>query len=183
LTAVGAALVLALAAWAAYEVRLHQNLAYDFRLTDQAGQPLRLSDMRGHTVAIYFGYARCPDVCPATLAHLASARRSLGAAGASTRVVFITVDPRHDTPGVLKEYLARFDPTFIGLTGSEAELAPVFRAYHVWYAPLPQTQAGREALEEHTSTVWIIDRNGHPAGFADSNDTTSALAHDLREAS
>jgi protein SCO1/2 len=183
LAAVGAALVLGLAAWATFQIRAHQNLAYDFRLTDQAGQPFRLSDERGHAVAIFFGYSRCPDVCPATLAHLVSARRSLGAAGAATRVLFITVDPHHDTPGVLKEYLAQFDPTFIGLTGTEAELAPVYRAYHVWYQALPQTQAGREALEEHSSTVWIIDRNGRPAGFADWNDTTPVLARDLREAS
>ncbi len=181
--AIGAALVLGLAAMGTYVIRSHQNLAYDFRLTDQNGQPFRLSEQRGHAVAIYFGYSRCPDVCPATLAHLASARRSLGPAGSATRVLFITVDPHHDTPGVLKEYLAHFDPTFIGLTGTQAELAPVYRAYHVWYAALPQSQAGREALEEHTSTVWIIDRNGHPAGFADSSDTASALARDLREAS
>lgn len=181
--ALGAALVLGLTAMTVYEIRAHQNQAYDFRLTDQAGQPFRLSDERGHAVAIYFGYVRCPDVCPATLAHLASARRSLGPAGASTRVLFITVDPHHDTPSVLKEYLSHFDPTFVGLTGTEAELAPVYRAYHVWYSALPQTQAGREALEEHTSAVWIIDRNGHPAAFADSSDTASSLAQDLREAS
>lgn len=183
LGALGAALILGLAAWGMAQLRAHQNLTYDFRLTDQNGQPFRLSDERGHAVAIFFGYTRCPDVCPATLVRLASARRSLGPAGAAARVVFVTVDPHHDTPGVLKEYLAQFDPTFIGVTGTEAELAPVYRAYHVWYEKLPQTQAGREALEAHTATVWIIDRNGHPAGFADSNDAAAVLARDLREAS
>jgi len=183
LAALGAAVVLGLALWASVQIRAHKNLAYDFRLTDQDGKPFRLSDERGHAVAIFFGYSRCPDVCPATLVHLASARRSLGTAGASTRVLFITVDPHHDTPRVLKEYLARFDPSFIGLTGTEAELAPIYRAYHVWYEALPQTQAGREALEAHTSMVWIVNRDGHPAGFADWNDTTSVLARDLREAS
>jgi protein SCO1/2 len=148
-------------------------------LTDQSGHPFRLSDERGHPVAIFFGYTRCPDVCPATLVHLASARRSLGAA----RVIFVTVDPHHDTPRVLKEYLAQFDPTFIGVTGTEDELAPVYRAYHVWYEKLPQTQAGREALEAHTAAVWIIDRGGHPAAFADSSDAADVLARDLREAS
>lgn len=97
--------------------------------------------------------------------------------------MFVTVDPQHDTPGVLKEYLARFDPSFVGVTGTEAELAPVYRAYHVWYQPLPKTQAGREALEAHTASVWIIDRGGHAITFADSSDTTTELANDLREAS
>jgi len=183
LAAVGAALVLGLAMWATAQIRARQNLAYDFRLTDQDGKPFRLSDERGRAVAVFFGYSRCLDTCPDTLTHLASARRSLGPAAAATRVIFITVDPHYDTPRVLKAYLAHFDPSFIGLTGSEAELAPVYRAYHVWYQALPQTNAGREELEAHTATVWIIDRNGHPAGFAGSTDTTSDLARDLREAS
>ena len=183
LGAAGAALILGLAVWGAAQLRAHQNLAYDFRLTDQSGEPFRLSDERGHAVAIFFGYTRCPDVCPATLAHLASARRSLGPAGEATRIIFVTVDPHHDTPRVLKEYLAHFDPTFVGVTGTQEELAPVYRAYHVWYQKLPQTQAGREALEAHTATVWIVDRDGHPAVFADSNDATPVLARDLREAS
>ncbi|MGH7716402.1 MAG: SCO family protein [Vulcanimicrobiaceae bacterium] len=178
-----AALILGLGGWGIAEFRAHQNLAYDFRLTDQNGQPFRLSDERGHAVAVFFGYTRCPDVCPLTLSHLASARRSLGPAGRDTRVVFVTVDPQHDTPSVLKEYLARFDSSFVGVTGTEGELAPVYRAYHVWYQPLPKTQAGREALEAHTAAVWVIDRGGHASTFADSSDTATDLANDLREAS
>ncbi len=137
LAAVGAGLVLGLAAWATFQARAHQNQAYDFRLTDQNGQPFRLSDERGHAVAIYFGYTRCTDTCLTTMAHLASARRAMGPAGARTRVIFVTIDPAHDTPGVLKEYLTHFDPSFIGLTGRQGELAPVYRAYHVAFEATP----------------------------------------------
>lgn len=179
----GAALILAIGAWAAIQIRAHQNLAYDFHLTDQYGRPFRLSDERGHAVAIYFGYTRCTDTCLTTMAHLASARRAMGPAGAGTRVIFVTIDPGHDTPAVLKEYLAHFDPSFIGLTGTQAELAPVFRAYHVAFEAARNPKPGADPFDMHTSVVWIIDAGGHPARFADSSDTTSTLESDLREAS
>lgn len=176
-------LLLGLAGWGLARVLGGGPRAYDFTLTDQDGRPFRLSDERGHAVALFFGYTHCPDVCPATLAHLASARAQLGTAGQTTRVIFITVDPRRDTPPRLKTYLARFDPSFIGLTGTEAQLAPVYRAYHVWYQALPKSPQQLEALEAHTSTIWIIDSRGRPKGFADWSDSTAALAHDLRAAS
>jgi len=183
LAAVGAALILGLAAWATVQIRARQNLAYDFRLTDQDGRAFQLSDFRGHAVAIYFGYTRCTDTCLTTMSHLASARRAMGPAGAQTRVIFVTIDPAYDTPRVLKEYLAHFDPSFVGLTGTRAELAPVYRAYHVAFEPAPKPQAGGDPFAMHTSVVWIIDSGGHPVGFADSDDTTSVLVRDLREAS
>jgi protein SCO1 len=179
----GAVVVLALAVFATVQIRARENLASDFQLTDQAGKAFRLSDERGHAVAIYFGYTRCTDTCLTTMAHLASARRAMGSAGARTRVIFVTIDPAHDTPGVLKEYLAHFDSSFIGLTGTQAELAPVYRAYHVAFEAAPNPKPGADPFEMHTSVVWIIDAGGHPSHFADSNDTTSTLANDLREAS
>jgi len=157
--------------------------AYDFTLTDQDGRPFHLADERGHAVAIFFGYTRCPDICPATLAHLASARRAMGASGQATRVLFITVDPARDTPGRLKVYLARFDPSFVGLTGTQAQLAPVYRAYHIWYEALPKNPHQLEQLEAHTSTIWIMNGSGRPAGFADWSDSTAVLARDLQAAS
>jgi protein SCO1 len=183
LLAAFAVLALALAGWWVERILGSRGLAPDFSLTDQDDRPFRLSDERGHPVAIFFGYSRCPDECPATLARLAAARRQMGPQGDGIRVLFITVDPRYDTAARLKSYLARFDPTFIGLTGSEAQLAPVYRAYHVWYQALPKTKGGLEDLEAHTATVWILNSSGRPKGFADWSDSTAALARDLREAS
>jgi cytochrome oxidase Cu insertion factor (SCO1/SenC/PrrC family) len=179
-----------------------RNLAYDFTLTDQDGRPFRLSDERGHAVALVFGYTYCPDECPATLARLASARASLGGGAEGARVVFITIDPQRDTPQRLKRYLAAFDPSFIGLTGSELQLAPVYRAYHVWFGPLPKSGAGPQAhdvgqlapgalprrrseldaVEAHTSTIYIVDRRGRFKAFADWGDSARRLAQALRAA-
>src|SRR5690242_11785398 len=70
----------------------------DFRLTGDDGRPRKLADFRGKIVALYFGYTRCPDVCPTTMATLAQAVRLLGPEGGRVQALFVTVDPRHDKP-------------------------------------------------------------------------------------
>jgi protein SCO1/2 len=179
-----AALSVALAwlAWS-FHAAATKGMAYDFTLTDQDGHPFRLSQDRGYPVAIFFGYTHCPDQCPATLQHLAAAKRSMGAQGNAVHVIFVTIDPRRDTPQRLRTYLAGFDPSFVGLTGSAAELAPVYRAYHVWYQAVPKTKKDLEAAEAHTSTVYIIDRGGRLRSYADYGDTAQTLAKQLQAAS
>lgn len=178
-----AVVVLTGLAFTAYRVNASRNLAYDFSLTDQDGQTFRLSQDRGHPVALFFGYTNCTDVCPATLAHLARARAELVRQGKDFRVVFVTVDPRRDTPGRMKSWLGQFDPSFVGVTGTEAQLAPVYRAYHVWYQALPKTNEGLEAVEAHTATITILDAGGHIKSYADQSDSIASLAQDLSAAS
>jgi len=182
LVAAAVVVLLGVAALTTARVLESRNQAYDFALTDQNGQIFRLSQERGHAVALFFGYTHCPDVCPATLARLAAARASLGKDRNDIRVVFVTVDPRRDTPQRMKTYLATFDPSFVGVTGTERQLAPVYRAYHVWYQELPKTTAGLEALEAHTATITLIDRTGHLQGFADWSDSIAVLAQHFRAA-
>jgi cytochrome oxidase Cu insertion factor (SCO1/SenC/PrrC family) len=175
-------LALAAVAWGVHRALDARNLAYDFTLTDHDGRPFKLSQERGHAVALFFGYTHCPDVCPATLARLASARAGLGKDRDRVRVIFITVDPTRDTPQRMKKYLATFDPSFIGVTGTESRLLPVYKAYHVWYQPLPKSTKGLEELEAHTATITMLDRSGHLEGYADWADPVTALTQDLRKA-
>src|SRR5512140_2927320 len=98
------------------------DYARDFQLLDQDGQPRSLKDFRGTLVVLFFGYTQCPDVCPTTMAELAEAKRLLGADGARVQGLFVTVDPERDTPQVLKAYLANFDPSFLALRGTPAQL-------------------------------------------------------------
>jgi protein SCO1/2 len=87
-------------------------------LPDANGVDRSLADFRGKYVLLFFGYAQCPDVCPTALSRAVEVRRLLGPDGAKVQVVFVTVDPERDTPGVLREYLAAFDPSFIALRGT-----------------------------------------------------------------
>ena len=97
--------------------------APNFTLTDQHGQPVSLKDFRGKIVMLFFGYTTCPDVCPVTLSVVNKARESLGADAKDVQVVMVSVDPQRDTPEVMGEYVARYDPSFIGLTGAPDKIA------------------------------------------------------------
>jgi protein SCO1/2 len=106
--------------------------AHDATLTDANGQPAHLLDAAFPSTFLFFGYTHCPDECPIALASLAKAYRGLSpAAKARTRIVFVSVDPSRDTPAVMKRYVDNFGAPIVGLTGSEAELSPVWSAYGV----------------------------------------------------
>ena len=126
--------------------------ASDFSLTNQAGGTVKLSDYRGKYVLLYFGYTHCTDECPATMAVLAKTRSLLGAQAGRVQVIFIATDPVGDTPQSMKEFLDRFDPTFVGGTGSQAELQPVWKNYGVTVL---------NGGETHSSYTYLIDPAGN----------------------
>ncbi|MCS6841903.1 MAG: SCO family protein [Roseiflexus sp.] len=134
--------------------------APDFTLTDFDGRPFRLSDHRGKVVILFFGFTNCPDMCPAALSNMAAARRKLGADAKEVQGVFVSLDPDRDTPERLKRYLTAFDPTFIGVRGSEAELAPIVKDYGVTYMrrDLPGSALGYTI--DHSTFIYVIDAAG-----------------------
>src|SRR5688500_16806469 len=93
------------------------NFGADFKLADHSGAIRTLADFKGKAVVIFFGYTNCPDACPTTMANIAAAMRRLGDDAKRVQVLFVTVDPEHDTPELLKQYVSSFDPTFLGLSG------------------------------------------------------------------
>src|SRR6516164_2070638 len=103
-----------------------------FQLTDQDGKPRASGDFHGKYMLIYFGYSNCPDVCPTTLAVMAQALDKLGADANRIVPVFITIDPEHNTPAILKQYMAAFGPRFVGLTGNPTQIAAVEKTYRVY---------------------------------------------------
>src|SRR5690348_2235219 len=103
--------------------------APDFDLLGSNGGELKISSYRGKVVLLAFGYTSCMAVCPITLNTFAVARRKLAAAAADVQVVYITVDPQRDDAARMKKYLGAFDPTFVGGTGTEQQLAAVRKSY------------------------------------------------------
>jgi len=155
--------------------------APDFTLTDQDGRPFRLASQHGREVILFFGYTHCPDVCPATMAQLAHVYKSLAPAQrARVRVVFVTVDAPRDDPRTLKRYVDLFDPAFVGLTGSESVLDPVYAAYHVWHQRLPGSRASGY-LVAHGGTVYLIDPAGNLRVLHDWTDPAKSIASDVKE--
>lgn len=101
-------------------------------LTDQQGQRRSLADFRGKVVMLYFGFVQCPDVCPTSLARAVEVMRRLGPDAARVQLLFVTVDPERDTPALLREYLAAFHPSFLGLTGTPQEVAAAAREFKAY---------------------------------------------------
>ena len=100
------------------------NVGGDFALTDHTGKPRTLGDFKGKVVVLFFGYTHCPDVCPLHMANIAAVLRRMPAEDRARVVtVFVTTDPERDTPMRLREWLANFDASFVGLTGTKDELA------------------------------------------------------------
>jgi protein SCO1/2 len=130
--------------------------APELKLTDQSGQPFDLTSLRGTMALVYFGYTHCPDVCPTTLADL---RTAVAAFGKPVTVVFVTVDPARDTAPVIKTYLDAFKAGFVGLTGTDAQIAAAAKAWGVGYAPEPADSSGNYAMT-HTSESYLVDAAG-----------------------
>lgn len=154
--------------------------APELTLTDQRGQPFRLSEQRGTVVVLFFGFTSCPDVCPTTLADLATVRRRLGGDAASIQVVLVTVDPERDSAAKLSEYVALFDPTFLGLRGSTSELATVYKDFGVFVARTELPNSALGYTMDHPTNISIIDRAGNWRLMFSTGDAVDAIADDLR---
>ncbi len=152
--------------------------AADFSLTGPGGKPVTLSAFRGKVVVIYFGYTFCPDVCPTTMAHMAQAMRQLGQRADGVQVLMISVDPGRDTPASLAEYLAHFDPRFMGLTGTPEQIAAAATQFGVFFEKHEGT-AATGYLVDHTATTMALDRQGRLRLLWPFGTEADALAADL----
>ncbi len=150
----------------------------DFTLTDHNGQPRKLSEFRGKPVAVYFGYTHCPDVCPTTLAELAQSMRELGPQADQVQVLFITIDPARDTQALLKSYAPAFDPRFIGLTGSPAQIASVAGQFRALYRR--QDGANGDYTMDHSAGTYLLDRDGKLRVEVPYGSGAATFTHDLR---
>jgi protein SCO1 len=151
--------------------------APDFTLQGSDGHLLQLSHYRGKVVLLAFGYSSCTEVCPVTLATLAQARRRLGSAAADVQVVYVTVDPQRDVPQRLKKFLASFDDTFVGGTGTEAQLAAVRKDYGVTARKIPYEDGYTYA---HSSFTYLIDRTGRIRALMPYGHSAADFVNDLQ---
>ena len=142
-----------------------------FTLTGQDGTPQGLGGATGKVQLVFFGYTYCPDVCPSTLGVMQQVLRRLGNDANKVDVIFVTVDPKRDTPEKLAGYLKAFDPRIRGLSGEEATLTPVWQAYGVYRAERAVDGDVNGYLVDHSARVYAIDAQGklratYPFGFS-----------------
>ncbi|MFZ0789031.1 MAG: SCO family protein [Chromatiaceae bacterium] len=144
--------------------RARQPVGGDFSLTDHQGRPFSLEQLRGKVVLLSFGYTYCPDVCPLTLTISAQVVNNLGERGRDVVPVFISLDPKRDSPDVLAGYVHYFHPAMIGLTGSMERLTQVADQYKARFAIQGDVQGDRYTLD-HTASLYVLNRSGEVASI------------------
>jgi len=154
-------------------------VAPEIQLTRIENSDFHLSEMRGRVVALFFGYTSCPDICPTTMAELNQALGELGDQADQVQVLFVTVDPERDTPERMQEYVNHFNPDFIGLSGSEADLAKVWNSYGVFREVVEGTSAAGY-LVNHTARVTLIDQQGNLRVSFPVETPVEDVVHDLK---
>lgn len=151
--------------------------APDFTLRGSSGKDVHLAAFRGKVVILAFGFTSCPVICPTTLATLAKAHKDLGDDAKDVQVVYVTVDPERDTVERMKSFLGAFDPTFVGGTGTEDELAAVRRDYGV---DAKKVAAGDSYAYVHSSYTYFVDRSGKLVALMPYGHGADDYVHDAR---
>jgi cytochrome oxidase Cu insertion factor (SCO1/SenC/PrrC family) len=131
-----------------------------FTFIDHNGKQRSSKEFADKLLVIYFGYTYCPDICPLDLMTIAAAIERLGALGAQTQPLFITVDPERDTPEQLALYVPSIHPRLVGFTGSLRDIRQVALAYKVYFAKVPGKRPD-DYLIDHTSFVYFADHEGN----------------------
>lgn len=134
--------------------------APQIELTKSNGETFRLNDQKGKIVLLFFGYTSCPDVCPTTLAELKLVLDDLGNKAESVEVVFVSVDPKRDTPEKIQNYVEHFNPGFVGLSGSMYELEPIWKQYGIFREEV-ESNSALGYIVNHTARTYLVDADGN----------------------
>jgi protein SCO1/2 len=157
-----------------------QQMGGDFALTASKGT-VHLSDYRGKVVLVYFGYTHCPDVCPMALGTIAAAMHELDSEhGKEIRGIFVSVDPRRDTPEKLQQYAAFFDPRIIGATGTPEQLKKIAAKWRVDFK-VPDMPADANYEVEHTPFIYLVTPDGQIAALFDEKTDPKEIAAAARQ--
>jgi len=156
----------------------HARPIGDFHLTDSQGRPFTRASLMGHPTLVFFGFTHCADECPDTLAALARVERQARLPG--LQVLFVTVDPEHDTPAVLAGYLPRFDPSFIGLTGDLGEIRRLAASLGIGFTRI--SLPGGDYDYDHTLAILLFDSAAREVGVFTPPFDVRKLAQSLRAA-
>jgi protein SCO1/2 len=142
------------------------------------GSAFTTTPERGRPMVLFFGYTRCPDVCPTTLADWKRAKAQLGEQASRVRWVFVSVDPERDTPAVAQRYATQYDATFVGLSGDPMTTANIMQAFGI-AAAKEDTPTASGYLVSHSSQVFLVDDTGALVALYPFGTRWEALAADL----
>ena len=151
----------------------------ELSLPDQQGRIRSLAEFKGQLVVLFFGYTQCPDVCPTALSELVQAKQLLGADGARLQGLFVSVDPERDTPEIMQAYMASFDPTFLALLPTPAQLPALAKAFKVHYKKV-EGKTPTSYTMDHSAGSYVYDTTGRLRVYHRYGSGAEALAADLK---
>lgn len=155
------------------------DYATGFDLVDHHGERRTLADFRGKAVVVFFGFTQCPDVCPTSMAEMAQAKALLGDQGERFQGLFISVDPERDTPEIMREYMASFDPSFLALYTDLDRLPELARSFKIYYKKVDGPTPTSYTLD-HSAGSYVYDTQGRIRLYHRYNSGPEALASDVR---
>lgn len=150
-----------------------------FSLINHDGQSVTEKDYNDQYQLVYFGFTFCPEICPTELQKMVRALDDLGDKAANIYPIFVSVDPTRDTPDVMKQYLANFSDTFIGLTGTEDTIDKAMASFKV-YAEKENDPAYAEYMMAHSSYIYFLAPNGDLLGLFKKDDTSDMIAEKIQ---
>ncbi len=153
------------------------QLGGPFALTDQNGMRRTDDEFRGKYMLVFFGYTYCPDVCPTTLAVISAALDMMGQRGERIAPIFVSIDPERDTPETMKAYLSAYGERWVGLTGTEDEIASIAKAYRVYYRA--NKDEGTNYTVDHSGVVYLMKPDGTYLFNYSLSNSPDAMAADL----
>jgi protein SCO1/2 len=156
------------------------DYAKELPLPDLDGRARTLAEFRGKAVVVFFGFTQCPDVCPTTLAEIAAVKKELGAAGERIQTVFVSLDPERDTPELLKNYVATFDPGVVALRGTPEQTQAAAKSYKVFFQKVPGKEPGSYSID-HTAGAYVFDTEGRVRLFVRYGTPLTAWVADLKQ--
>jgi protein SCO1/2 len=162
-------------------VQLPQGVALGgpFALTDHTGRAVTERDFAGRLALVYFGFTYCPDVCPTELGIIAEALDALEEQGEQVTPILVSIDPERDTPAALADYVSRFHPRLVGLTGTAEQVAAAARAYRVFYQRVQRPDM-RDYLMDHSSFIYLVGRDGRVRALFRPQSSPEAIAEAVR---
>ncbi len=149
------------------------QLGGPFTLTDHTGKRVTETEVFDELSLLYFGYTYCPDICPLDTYRNAEATDILAEMGITVKPVMITIDPQRDTPDVLAEFVGYLHEDMVGLTGSDAEISAVTKAFRAYSA---KNGEGENYLMDHSTFTYLIAPGGEFLEFFRRDLTSDVLA-------
>ena len=153
-----------------------------FTLTAPDGTTVTDQTYDGKWLLVYFGFTFCPNTCPTALLDMATALQKLGPDAGKVQVLFITVDPRRDTPAVMGKYTQSFDPRIVGLTGTAEQIAAVAKEYGAYYAPHRTGPGSDDYVMDHSTYIYLMDPHSKFVRGFDAEASGDQIADGVRKA-